>query len=498
LTDKPPGGYPKNPRDPHRLFGQPLVMDAGVRIVYVDLDHTLIRIDSLRERLLLAILRKPLLFFQALRWLVQGGRARLKVEIASRCALDVTNLPFNEELLSYLKEKRNSGLELVLATGAPYAWARAISDHLAIFARVLATDGTNGNLKGKRKLALILQDADGKPFAYAGDARADRPIFEAAQLPIVVGGGASLAGKQADKAVLIRQKPGHALGWWKSLRPHQWSKNILIFAPAIAAHQLNKLWPNGFLAFWAFSLVASAFYLLNDFADIDLDRQHPDKRLRSQASGALCPSHALVITAILLLAAARAAIHLPLKFNLILLCYGIVNILYSTAIKNVVVMDLITLAFLYSLRIFAGGAACRVYVSTWMFAFIFFLALSLAHLKRFTELTQRVKEGIGSAARPTYTVEDMSLLMKVGLTSGLISVLVLALYVTSPQTVSIYKSPALLFIVCVFLFYWVERIWFWASRERITGDPIVFIVTDHISYLVALASMAVVWLASLY
>jgi 4-hydroxybenzoate polyprenyltransferase/phosphoserine phosphatase len=473
-------------------------MDESVRTVYVDLDHTLVRIDLLRERLLLAILRNPLLFFLALIWLIQGGRARLKAEIASRCPLDVTNLPFNENLIAYLKEKRASGLSLVLATAAPYAWARAISDHLALFDRVLATDDRNGNLKGRRKLARILQDAAGKPFAYAGDSLSDRPVFEASQLPIIVGGRASLAGRQSEKAVLIPPKSGQALGWWKSLRPQQWSKNVLIFAPAMAAHQLPKLWPNGFLAFWSFSLVASAFYLLNDFADIDLDRQHPDKRLRSQAAGALCPSHALVITAILLVAAAGAALHLPLKFNLILLCYGIINVLYSTAIKNVVVMDLITLAFLYSLRIFAGGAACRVYVSTWMFAFIFFLALSLAHLKRYTELTQRVKEGIGSAARPTYTIEDMSLLMKVGLTSGLISVLVLALYVTAPQTVSIYKSPALLFIVCVFLFYWVERIWFWASRERIKGDPIVFIVTDHISYLVALASMAVVWLASVY
>jgi 4-hydroxybenzoate polyprenyltransferase/phosphoserine phosphatase len=473
-------------------------MDEDVRIIYVDLDHTLVRIDLLRERLLVAILRNPLIFFKALFWLLQGGRARLKIEIARRSTLDVANLPFNDELLAFLKKQRDSGVTLVLATSAPYAWARAVSDHLAIFERILATDETRGNLKGKRKLGMILKDADGKPFAYAGDAFADRPIFEASQLPIVVGARASLAGKRADKAIVIHPQSGSTLGWWKSLRPHQWSKNILIFAPAIAAHRIDKLWPNGFLAFWAFCLVASAFYLLNDFCDIDMDRQHPDKRLRSQANGALCPSHALVLAALLLLAAAGAAVHLPVKYNLILLCYGIVNVLYSAAIKNVVVMDLITLAFLYSLRIFAGGAACGVYVSTWLFAFIFFLALSLAHLKRYTELTQRLKEGIGSAARPTYTVEDMSLLMKVGLASGLISVLVLALYVTSPQTVSIYKSPALLFVVCVFLFYWIERIWFWASRERIAGDPIVFIVTDHISYLVALASMAVVWIAAVY
>ena len=473
-------------------------MDEGVRTIYVDLDHTLLRIDLLRERLLLAIMRNPLIFFLAIGWLLQGGRARLKTEIASRSELDVANLPYNQELVSFLKEERAAGQALVLATASPYEWARSISLHLGLFDRVLATDETNGNLKGKRKLELILQDAGEKPFGYAGDASADRPIFEASQLPIVVGAQAKLAGEQADRAVLIPQKSNWAVGWWKSLRVYQWSKNILIFAPAIAAHRLDELWPHACLAFWSFSLVASALYLLNDFCDIDVGRQHPDKRFRAQASGALCPSHALVLATLLLVAAGTAAIYLPLKYNLVLAGYAFVNILYSAKFKNIMVLDLITLASLYSLRIFAGGAACAVDVSTWLFVFIFFLALSLAHLKRYTELSQRVKVGIGSAARPTYKVEDMALIMKVGLCSGLISVLVLALYVTAPQTESIYRTPALLFVVCVFLFYWLERIWFRVSHDRITGDPIVFIVKDPVTFLIAIATLVVVWFAAVY
>jgi 4-hydroxybenzoate polyprenyltransferase/phosphoserine phosphatase len=473
-------------------------MEEGVRLIYVDLDHTLVRIDLLRERLLLGILRQPSIFFLAFLWLLQGGRARLKVEVARRCPLDVANLPFNEELFSLLKKKRRNGQELVLATAAPHGWAQAIADYLGIFDRVLATDSANGNLKGKRKLAKILEDAAGKPFGYAGDHRSDRPIFEAAELPIVIGNSAALAGKHAGKAVVIHQRIRTVRSWIKSLRPYQWSKNILIFAPPIAAHRLDLIWPNALLAFVVFSLVASAFYLLNDFCDIDLDRQHPDKRWRSQAVGALCPSHALVMAGTLLAAAVGITWHLPFRYNLILVCYGIINLLYSTTIKNVVVMDLMTLAFLYTLRILAGGAACLVYVSEWLFAFIFFLALSLAHLKRYTELSQRVQKGLGSGARPTYTVADMSLLMKVGLGAGLLSVLILALYVSSPQTVSVYKSPALLFVVCIFLFYWIERMWFWASRERITGDPIAFMVTDPVSYLIGLATLTIVWIATVY
>jgi 4-hydroxybenzoate polyprenyltransferase/phosphoserine phosphatase len=470
-------------------------MRDGIRLFYVDLDHTLVRIDLLRERLLLAILRRPLMAFRAIGWLLNGGRARLKLEVAKSCAIDVHNIPFNDELLALLKEKRDAGAELILATAAPSAWANAVSEHVGIFNRVLATDSDNGNLKGRRKLAKILSDANGQPFAYAGDAFADRPIFEASRLPIVIGSRPELAGTNAAKALYL-PPPSNALAWWTSLRPHQWSKNILVFAPAIAAHHLDRLWPGGALAFISFCLVASALYLLNDFSDIDLDRRHPEKRRRSQATGALCPSHAILFSAILLVTASIVSAFLPWKYNVLLLAYAVINLLYSIAIKNVVVMDLITLAFLYTLRVFAGGEACGVYVSTWMFAFIFFLALSLAHLKRYTELTQRLNQGLSSAARPTYKVEDMPLIMKVGLDSGLISVLVLSLYVTSPQTVSLYKSPALLFVICLFLFYWIERIWFWACRERVDGDPIVFIVTDHISYLIAAASLAVLWIAA--
>ena len=475
-----------------------LPMSDGIRLIYVDLDRTLVRIDLLRERLLLAILRRPSIFFLSLFWLWQGGRARLKVEVAQRCPLDVANLPFNEELFSLLKKKRHHGQELVLATAAPHGWAQAIADYLGIFDRVLATDSANGNLKGKRKLAKILEDAGGKPFAYAGDSHSDRPIFEAAELPIVVGRSASLAGKHAGKAVVIHQRIRTARSWIKSLRPYQWSKNVLIFTPVIAAHRLDRIWPNAILAFVVFSLVASAFYLMNDFCDIDLDRQHPDKRWRSQAIGALCPSHALFMAGALLFAAAVITSHLSFRYNIILLCYGVTNLLYSVTIKKVVVMDLMTLAFLYTLRVLAGGAACHVYVSQWLFSFIFFLALSLAHLKRYTELTQRVQRGLGSGARPTYNVSDMALLMKVGLGAGLISVLILALYVTSPQTVSVYKSPELLFVVCVFLFYWIERMWFCASRERISGDPIVFMVTDPVSYFVGAATLGLVWIATVY
>jgi hydroxymethylpyrimidine pyrophosphatase-like HAD family hydrolase len=178
-------------------------MDNEIRTIYVDLDETLVRIDLLRTQFFSALRRNPLMLFTILAWFVRGGLVGLKLEMAHAYPVIAAQLPYNQELLTYLKKQRDSGLMLVLATAAPAPWARCVADFIALFDRVLATDETNGNLKGRRKLAAILKDCGGKPFAYAGDAMADRPIFEASNLPIVVGNDASLAGKQADKAIVI-------------------------------------------------------------------------------------------------------------------------------------------------------------------------------------------------------------------------------------------------------------------------------------------------------
>jgi len=248
----------------------------------------------------------------------------------------------------------------------------------------------------------------------------------------------------------------------------------------------------------AFSLVASALYLWNDICDIDEDRIDPVKRLRALAGGSIRPSRALIVAALLLLVAGSAALCLPLDYSLVLIGYIIGIILYTSFFKNVMGLDLITAAALLSTRVFAGGAACGVHVSIVLFAYIFLLALSLAHLKRYTELRRRIKYGIESIGRFTYAADKVSLLMKMGLCSGLTSVLVLAVYVAGSQAAPLYKTPALLFVVGGLSFYWIERIWSLARREKITGDLYDFLAADPVTYLVGLVSLAVVWIASIY
>jgi 4-hydroxybenzoate polyprenyltransferase len=470
-------------------------MEEPVRIIYVDLDRGLLHNNLLEERLLLALLRNPLMLFQALGWILRGGRARLKMEIARRTLLDVSHLPYNENLVSFLRDERQAGQTLVLASGAPFEWAHAVSLHLNLFDRVLATDGKHGNLKGLTKLALIEQDCEGKPFGYAGGVASNREIFEASHLPIVVGGPITLTAAHEERMVRIPQAVGGAKAWWQALHPHQWSKNLLLFVPAIAAHRLHQIWPHALLAFFSFSFVASACYLLNDFCDIDEDRKHPDQRSNALASGILAPIPAQLLGASLLLAATILALLLPMAFGLDLICYGVVSVLYSTRLKDIVVVDVLMLTFLYLLRILAGEAACRLDLSLWLVSFIFFLGLSLAELKRHGELTRQIKDGIGWAERPSYKKEDRPLLMKTGLCAGLAAVLVLALYTASPHAEAVYKTPSLLLLDCGLLFYWVERLWRSARREAITGDPTRYILKDRMSYLIVLGAAVVAGLA---
>jgi 4-hydroxybenzoate polyprenyltransferase len=276
---------------------------------------------------------------------------------------------------------------------------------------------------------------------------------------------------------------------------HQWSKNLLLLVPALGAHQLLHVWPSVLLAFGSFCCIASALYVLNDLYDVDLDRKHPDKRLRAIPSGQLDPLAAMGSIFCLVVLAGVLAFPLPWKYLLVLLCYAVTNLLYSKHFKRIAVLDVTVLAFLYSIRIFAGGAACLIAVSTWLAALTFFLALSLAHLKRYVE-TKQLQRTVQIPARPAYVGEDSVWLAMAGISAGLISVLVLALYITSAPTYTLYHRPQLLYIICILQFYWIERMWMLAYRGKMSSDPVAFMITDRNSYVLAAIVLILAYLAA--
>lgn len=287
--------------------------------------------------------------------------------------------------------------------------------------------------------------------------------------------------------------------WLRALRCHQWAKNLLVFVPVLAAHRL-KGWDQvalGIAAFLTFSLCASSVYLLNDIVDVEDDKQHPTKRFRPLAAGLLGIHECVVALVILLFGSFTGALWiLGRDFTLVLSTYFVLTLAYSFVVKRWVVADVVALALLYTLRLIAGSAALRVKPTFWMLAFSTFLFLSLALLKRYSELRRRRQTQVtGRVAGRGYDGEDLELLASMGNAAGYLSVLVLALYVQDESTRRLYTNPWVIGLVCPLLLYWISRIWILGHRGAVTEDPVLFTLKDPVSWGILAGAGALVAIA---
>jgi 4-hydroxybenzoate polyprenyltransferase len=277
-----------------------------------------------------------------------------------------------------------------------------------------------------------------------------------------------------------------ALDSLRALRPHQWTKNLLVFVPLALtpqelfdpSKQLAALW-----AFLAFSLVASAGYLVNDLLDLEADRAHPAKRNRPLASGALPVAWGLGLAALLTLSGFGLALALtPPRFVAMLGLYGVMTLAYSAFLKRQLLLDVIVLAALYTLRVIAGAAAVVIDLTPWLLAFSLFIFLSLAFAKRYSELRLLATRNETHARGRAYQVDDLDLVAMLGSTSGYLSVLVLCLYINSEVVRDLYRTVDALWFLCPILLYWISRIWLLAKRGELPGDPVSFAVRDPVSW----------------
>ena len=455
----------------------------------VDLDGTLIRTDLLWESLLALLKQRPLSIFQLPFWLLKG-RAYFKHQIASRVTLDVALLPYHQELVEFLSAERRDGRELTLATASHVTFARAVATHLGLFDdRVFGSD-VSVNLKGARKVALLIERYGARRFAYAGNSTADLPIWADANEAIVVNASAGLVSR-AQALTTVSRVFSEPVKWSKllakAMRVHQWAKNVLVFIPVVASHQLTNrtLLIQASLAFLSFSLSASSVYILNDCLDLASDRRHPRKKNRPFASGSLSIPLGLLLAAGCLLGGLLLAFVLPPVFLLVLAGYLILTIGYSFYLKQFVLLDVIVLAQLYTMRLYGGGAATGVDPSHWLLTFSLFLFLSLALVKRFTEL-RLMSEADGKGPRGRgYLMTDLEHISSIGSASGLLAVLVLALYISSREVLLLYSHAEVLWLVCPVMLYWISRVWMLAYRNQMDDDPVVFAVRDPKSYVMA-------------
>ena len=282
---------------------------------------------------------------------------------------------------------------------------------------------------------------------------------------------------------------------FRALRPYQWSKNLLVFVPLLGAHRWDAATlAAAFLAFAAWCLAASAMYVVNDVADRDDDRGHPRKRTRPFASGALSARAGWILAAALAAGAAFLASRSTPAFQLCLAAYVATALGYSAGLKRLVVVDVLILAFLYNLRIFAGGAATDIRVSEWLIAFATFFFLSLALMKRHAELGL-ARDAADSPSRRGYRVGDREAIGAFGAAAACASVVVMALYVSGRDVALLYAHPAWLWATCPLLLYWLARAWLLAYRGDMRDDPLLFAQSDPASYVVLGLIVAVALLA---
>jgi 4-hydroxybenzoate polyprenyltransferase len=452
----------------------------------VDLDGTLIATDLLWEGLFLLLRQQPLALFLIPFWLMQGP-ARLKLEIASRVSLDPSSLPYRQDVLARLQEERAAGRKLILATGTPRRFAEAIAKHLGLFDAVIATDGLHNLTSGRKADALIAAYGDGG-FDYAGNSRHDLRVFDAARAAIVVAPDRQARRWQAEHGGELMPAPRPT---WrtvaKMLRVHQWLKNCLIAVPLVLSHEYfnaSMLWAC-LLAFISFSTAASAIYIVNDFFDLALDRRHPTKRNRPLASGLVSVPFGMAAIAILLPLSFAVALFLPIEFFAVLLIYLVATTAYSFSVKRMLLLDVLMLAGLYTTRLLAGAAATGIEASFWLLAFSSFFFLSLALVKRFVELRQSPLPVGERVAGRGYRAEDQEIIAQAGMASAFASVLVLALYIDSDAVRDQYAHPWMVWPLAPIVLYMAMRVWILARRDELHDDPVVFIISDWRSQMVA-------------
>jgi 4-hydroxybenzoate polyprenyltransferase len=434
----------------------------STRVIAVDLDGTVTLTDTLHESVLALVRDNPFFLFLLPFWLMKGI-AYLKSKVAENCVLDVSTLPFNLPLLNWLSEEKATGAKIVLCTAANVKVAQAVAKYLDLFDDVISSDDKT-NLKGINKRNALEERFGKNGYDYAGNSSADIHAWAGASQAIVVNANATVHRKASKVASVSHTFPSDSASfsdWIRELRVHQWLKNLLLFVPLLAAHQLGNVQALSALliAFVSFSLCASAVYITNDLFDLESDRRHPRKRNRPFASAKLPIIQGVAVAPLLIFVSIGLGLLVGTEFLIVLLVYLLLTVSYSLFLKCIVLVD------------------CLV--------FSVFIFLSLALVKRYAELLVQLQVGESVAHGRGYQVSDTSLLQTFGVSSGYISALVIALYMRSEDVLSLYAQPTAIWFVLPILLFWVSWVWLKAARGEMHDDPIVFAIKDKASLLVA-------------
>ena len=459
----------------------------------VDVDGTLIGGNLLFEGIARVLGESPLKLLLLPFWLL-AGRASLKRRVALAASLPVSTLILNSAVLKEIELAKAGGQAVWLASGADESAVRPLAEHVGA-SGVLASDGSV-NLVGQAKADRLTDRFGERGFDYIGNERRDLAVWRVARRAVGVNLSTRLVRRLEALASDARLLPGNRGGpidYLRSLRPHQWIKNVLVFLPLAASHRME---PELYLVvagiFVALSACTSATYVFNDLIDLPHDRKHETKRHRPMAAGTVSIQAMVGIGLACLTAGLSIAFWLSTAAGVCVVVYLAANLAYSLWLKRKTFLDVITLSFLYAVRLLIGALAISLSVSSWLIGFSMFVFLSLAIVKRQVELRSMSDPTNAGVRGRAYFAADIGTITALGAASAFASVVVLTLYLQSPEVMARYERPDLLWLVCPLLIYWLGRLILLANRGTVDDDPVVFALRDRASWVVAVAFLAVV------
>lgn len=476
------------------------MVDDDIRPLVVDLEGSLLKTRALYELALFAIRENPKNLFVLLRAL-RLGKAALK-SCVGRWASEVLPLaPARSKVEHLMDEARANGKPIILATATGREVSIAAERRFGPFDEVITRERGNDPNGKDRALALVERFGD-KGFDYIGVSSADAEIFRHSHVSFLINPGRRLINQAkllSPYVRVIRDERGGLRSFWRLMRPHQWTKNLLLVVPVLGAQEFSApVGINLFLGLVSFSALASALYIANDVLDIQSDRGHPEKSHRPLAAGDVSLGEAAILFSALLIMGISVATLINTTFVGVLIVYAVGSATYSFWLKRIALVDVFILAGLYGVRLLAGATLAGVSLSLWLLSFSFFVFLSLALVKRFVEIADHWPGKEETLSGRDYRSPDRELIVGAGLGTGAVSAMLLALYIDDRAADFSGVGADLLWLAVPLLLYWVLRIWFLALRGRVASDPVVFALRDRVSLMVGLVFVALLTLVNLY
>jgi 4-hydroxybenzoate polyprenyltransferase/phosphoserine phosphatase len=464
----------------------------------VDVDGTLIKTDLLYETAMQFVALNPFQTPRLLGWLSRGKPA-LKLELARAVELDVDALPLRAETLAAITTAQQQGRAVYLASASDSGLVERLATRIGGITGVFGTTRAV-NLAGANKANALIEAFGVNGFDYIGDRPVDFPVWAKARQAIAVCHSRGFAKSvqhnfpNAEVIAHSRVDPQHLI---RAMRPHQWAKNVLLFLPLVSGHNF-AIAPIAatVLAFVCFCMAASSAYILNDLLDLSADRVHHRKKRRPFAAGDVPIQYGVLLGAMLFVGAGALSTLLPLNFIALLALYVVATVTYSLVLKRKLFIDVITLGGLYTIRVMAGLEAAGGAQSQWLLMICLFLFMSLATVKRCSELVLQQKAGKSVTVGRGYRIGDLPVMLALGAAAGYATSMILALYIASPEVTRLYANVSILWLIQPLFLYWISRILILSNRGELHEDPVIFACTDRVSLLTGACILVVAGVAA--